>query len=113
MKIAKLVVSLLTLACCAAANAGLRCNGDIADIGDSKASVLMKCGTPFFAQAFCLPLRYVDLDFVRPSDAAAAVSLGCFPVDERSYNPGSGQFVAIMHFEAGRLASIRYGDRIP
>jgi len=79
----------------------------------ARMTVLMKCGTPFFAQTFCLPLRYVDLDFVRPSDAAAAVSLGCFPVDEWSYNPGSGQFVAIMHFEAGRLASIRYGDRIP
>jgi hypothetical protein len=113
MKIAKLVVSLVTLAFCAAANAGLRCNGDIADIGDSKASVLRKCGAPFFAQTFCIPLRYVDLDFVPPSDAAAAVILGCFPVDEWSYNPGSGQFVTTMHFEAGRLTSIRYGDRIP
>ena len=101
MKIAKLVVSLVTLAFCAAANAGLRCNGDIADIGDSKASVLMKCGTPFFAQTFCMPLRYVDLD--SSSDAAAAVILGCFPVDEWSYNPGSGQFVTTMRFDAGRL----------
>jgi hypothetical protein len=31
----------------------LRCNGDLAGIGDSKASVLYKCGQPFFVESYC------------------------------------------------------------
>lgn len=88
----------------------LRCNGDLAQVGDSKASVLQKCGQPFFAESFCKPADQL---------AAPALSAGttvnilpCEVVDEWSYDPGAGQFITILRFEAGVIASIRYGDRV-
>ncbi|GAB3257118.1 DUF2845 domain-containing protein [Chitinimonas naiadis] len=73
----------------------LRCNGDLAGIGDNKAAVTMKCGEPVAKDSFC-----------KPGEGA------CQRVDEWTYNPGPGQFLTILRFENGVLVSIRYGDRI-
>lgn len=35
----------------------LRCKGDLALIGDSKASVLRKCGEPVLKDSFCKPVE--------------------------------------------------------
>lgn len=86
---------------------GFRCNGDLAGPGDSKASVLQKCGAPFFAETFCKPFNTPDRD-----DDAPRWVVPCVPVDEWSYNPGSGQFITILRFEGGVMTFIRYGARI-
>ncbi|MEO7887753.1 MAG: DUF2845 domain-containing protein, partial [Polaromonas sp.] len=36
----------------------------------------------------------------------------CQQVEEWTYNPGYGQFMTMLLFESGSLASIRYGDRV-
>ena len=82
----------------------LRCNGDLAGTGDSKAAVLFKCGAPFFAESSCKPVAQTD-DWDR-------VTVACVPVDDWAYNPGSGQFITIMRFENGIVASIRFGPRV-
>lgn len=88
----------------------LRCDNDLAQVmRDSKASVLRKCGAPFFTESFCRPsLQAVA---VPGSDTSVLVS-ACEVVDEWSYNPGSGQFIAVLTFQSGTLRSIRYGGRI-
>jgi len=112
MKIAKLFSWVVIALWCTGAHAGLRCDGDIADIGDPKASVLMKCGQPFFTEAFCKPPHEFFVPVV--SDEGTTINvLPCVPVEEWTYNPGSGQFMTIMRFEAGTMTSIRYGARIP
>ena len=36
----------------------------------------------------------------------------CVNVDEWTYNPGYGQFMTMLQFEAGQLKLIKYGDRV-
>ena len=36
----------------------------------------------------------------------------CINVEEWTYNPGYGQLMTMLQFEAGGLKSIRYGDRV-
>ncbi|MGQ5524589.1 DUF2845 domain-containing protein [Chitinimonas sp. PSY-7] len=75
----------------------LRCNGDSAQVGDNKASVVQKCGEPIARDSYCKPKEG---------------TLACQPVDEWTYNPGPGQFLTILRFENGALVSIKYGDRV-
>ena len=89
----------------------LRCNGDLAQIGDSKASVIQKCGVPFFTESFCKPASQVASP-AAPSGGTTVTIAPCDLVDEWSYNPGPGQFITILRFEAGVMTSIRYGDRV-
>ena len=112
MNIARMVLLIAISAVCTAANAGLRCDGDIADIGDSKAAVIMKCADPFFVETICKPA--VGPFLVESSSAGPGPNIrGCFPVEAWSYNPGSGSFLTIMWFENDVLTSILYGPRIP
>ena len=105
MKAMTIVLWALIAAQSALANAEtLRCDGDLARVSDSKASVLAKCGTPFFAESFCKPL-------IAP-EVPSIVAPPCVLVDEWSYNPGPGQFIAILRFETGVVTGIRFGDRV-
>ncbi len=85
----------------------LRCKSDLASVGDSRASVLLKCGEPVVKDTFCKPAEApVGTVPVNP------VVVPCESVDEWTYNPGYGQFMTTLRFEAGRLVAIRYGDRV-
>jgi hypothetical protein len=86
----------------------MRCRNDLAQVGDSKASVLQKCGEPASKDSFCKPADQVN----PPSGSASVVVLPCERVDEWTYIPGYGQFVTTLRFEAGALRSIKYGDRV-
>jgi hypothetical protein len=86
----------------------LRCDGNLAQIGEYKASVLYKCGEPFFAESYCRP-RAVRVD---PPDDMRLIVLPCEQWDAWSYNPGSGQFITTLRFREGILTSISYGDRV-
>jgi Protein of unknown function (DUF2845) len=97
---------------CASVQAeALRCNGDLAQIRDSKASVLQKCGAPFFSESFCKP-AYQSVPLPADPDISTGIVLTCVPVDEWSYNPGSGQFITTLRFEGGVMTAIRFGDRV-
>lgn len=89
----------------------MRCKNDLAQVGDGKASVLHKCGEPVFKDSFCKPVERQTV----PGNGQAPVTvnvLACEQVEEWTYNPGRGQFMTILRFEAGTLRSIAYGDRV-
>jgi hypothetical protein len=104
----------------------LRCKGDLAQIGNSKGTILQKCGEPVMKDTFCKPVQNTastTTPIITP--AAPVTTTGnsastttnvtvntCQQVEEWTYNPGYGQFMTMLLFEGGSLASIRYGDRV-
>lgn len=93
-----------------AAAQSFRCKNDLANVGDSRASVLLKCGEPVVRDSFCKPLE--PQAFASAPTGSTIVNVSpCENVDEWTYNPGYGQFLTTLRFQAGRLVSIKYGDR--
>ena len=97
----------------------LRCKGDFAEIGNSKGSVLQKCGEPMLKDSFCRPASQTTSNAAVVPDVAGAagpvtnITINqCVNVDEWTYNPGYGQFMTMLQFEAGQLKRIKYGDRV-
>jgi hypothetical protein len=104
----------------------LRCKGDLAQIGNSKGTILQKCGEPVMKDSFCKPVQEtvssapVTTPTV-PNTSGSSTAAGattnvivntCQQVEEWTYNPGYGQFMTMLLFEGGSLKSIRYGDRV-
>ena len=109
---ARAVLAAALLAQGAAVHAeSLRCNGSIASEGDSKLSVLYKCGQPVLADAFCAPVYVWGSPQPIP---APLVPLGipCQAVEDWLYDRGPGNLMATVRFRDGRVQSIRY-DRQP
>ncbi|MBW8721592.1 MAG: DUF2845 domain-containing protein [Polaromonas sp.] len=104
----------------------LRCKGDLAQIGNSKGTILQKCGEPVMKDSFCKPTQgtasttspvVTPATPVTTTGNSASVTTNvtvnsCQQVEEWTYNPGYGQFMTMLLFEGGSLASIRYGDRV-
>ena len=86
----------------------LRCNGQIAAEGDSKVSVLYKCGQPLLKDAFCAQVYYPHSLYAVPEPFASA-SVPCQPIEEWLYERGPGELTAIVRFRSGVVQSIRYG----
>lgn len=89
----------------------LRCNGASAAEGDSRLSVLYKCGRPLLAESFCAPVYYAGSLHPVPAPVAS-VFIPCQPVEEWLYDRGPGNLMATVRFRAGVVQSIRYG-RMP
>lgn len=91
----------------------LRCNGDLAQVGDTKGSVMAKCGEPMLKDSFCKPVEASTT--VPGADGKGTVVnvTPCETVDEWTCNPGSGQFYTTLRFESGTLKSMKYGARVP
>ena len=91
----------------------MRCGSALAEIGDTKADIRLKCGDPVAEDSRCEPLTpagpHGNGEQHRPHGTAAA----CEPVDEWTYNPGRGQFLTTLRFVRGKLESMTYGDRVP
>jgi hypothetical protein len=113
-------LSTLLLAACAAAllfplaasAQSFRCKNDLANVEDSKASVLSKCGAPLHQDSFCKKVEPAALP-ATPASGTVVNVLPCETVDEWTYNPGRGHFMTTLRFESGRLRAILYGDRVP
>jgi len=88
----------------------LRCRGDIVNVDDSRASVLLKCGEPVVKESFCKPLPQPVAG--NPTGATVVNGVPCENVDEWTYNPGYGQFLTTLRFEGGKIVAITYGDRV-
>jgi hypothetical protein len=86
----------------------LRCNGASAAEGDSRMSVLYKCGQPVLADSFCAPVYYSGTLQPVPRPFASIV-VPCQPVEEWLYDRGPGSLMAIVRFRNGKIQSIRYG----
>jgi hypothetical protein len=104
----------------------LRCKGDLAQIGNSKGTILQKCGEPVLKDSFCKPTQSTTsttTPIVTPAaptnttgnSASTTTNVTvntCQQVEEWTYNPGYGQFMTMLLFEGGSLTKIRYGDRV-
>jgi hypothetical protein len=95
----------------------LRCNGDLASVGDSASTVYQKCGQPAFkSQPYCkrvvvqAPQVYGQQQY--PGANTMIASPACITVEEWTYNPGYGQFWTTFQFENGQAVAFVYGDRI-
>jgi hypothetical protein len=100
---------LLTAAAASAQTRSFRCKNDLVNLGDSKASVLQKCGEPVVKDTFCKPVENVP---PQTTSGGAVVQINtCRDVDQWTYNPGRGQFMTSLQFEAGQLTAIQYGER--
>lgn len=95
----------------AASTTSFRCKNDLVNVGDGKASALLKCGEPLVRDAFCKP-QPGTAAVVAPKGGSVVVNAACVTVDEWTYNPGYGQFMTTLRFESGKLVSITYGDRV-
>lgn len=86
----------------------LRCEGASASEGDSKLSVLHKCGRPLISDAYCEPVYYAGTANPLPA-AIAGAHVPCQPIEEWLYDRGAGNLMATVRFRAGVVQSIRYG----
>lgn len=95
----------LALAALPATAQSARCGKDFATVGESRVTVLLRCGEPLLRDAHCRP----------NARRAPGVVHGraCEAIEDWVYKPGGGQFVTTLRFEAGVLREIVYGDRIP
>jgi Protein of unknown function (DUF2845) len=84
----------------------LRCHGHSAAEGDSRLSVLYKCGEPVLRDSFCAPVavpgRWHPVQPL-PWVAGPAVVSGapCLPVEEWLYDRGAGHLMAVVRFQGG------------
>jgi hypothetical protein len=100
----------------------LRCKGDLAQVGNSKGTILQKCGEPVMKDSFCRAVQetVAGAPVITPAVPGASGNNvttnitvnSCVPVEEWTYNPGYGQFMTMLQFEGGSLKTIRYGDRV-
>jgi hypothetical protein len=86
----------------------LRCNGQITSEGDSRLSVLYKCGQPLLVDAYCAPVYHALTQQLVPEPFAGAI-VPCQLVEEWLYDRGPGNLMATVRFRSGVLHSIRYG----
>ena len=86
----------------------LRCNGAIASEGDSKLSVLYKCGQPLMTDTFCAPVYLWGTPQPIPPPLVP-LTVPCQTVEEWLYDRGPGNLIATVRFRDGRVQSIRYG----
>ena len=85
----------------------LRCNGQIASEGDSRLSVLYKCGEPLLKDSYCAPIySYGSLQPV-PEPFASAF-FPCQQVEEWLFDRGPGNLLATVRFRSGIVHSITY-----
>jgi Protein of unknown function (DUF2845) len=107
---ALLLGGVFALAAPSAAAESLRCQGGIVAEGDSRLSVVHKCGQPQLRDQFCAPVFYKDKGMLRRLPGAVAdVHLPCVPVELWLYERGPGNLMATVRIQSGAVQSIVYG----
>lgn len=85
----------------------LRCDGQSATEGDSRLSVLFKCGQPLLKDNFCAPVYSAQSHHPLPAHIAARL-VPCQPIEEWLYDRGPGNLLATVRFRSGVVQSISY-----
>lgn len=109
MKIATgaLLALMLALPSAPASAESLRCNGLSAAEGDSRLSVLYKCGQPLAKDNYCSPV-YVAQTLQLVPDPFASIAVPCQAIEEWLYDRGPGNLMATVRFRSGVVQSITY-----
>jgi hypothetical protein len=94
----------------------LRCNGQSTDVGDSRLSVLYKCGEPVLRDSYCAAIYTLSATpALQPAPVWVQVPgsiVPCLQVDEWLYDRGPGNLMATVRFRSGVVQAIQYG-RMP
>ncbi len=91
----------------------LRCNGNIATEGDSRISVLYKCGQPLLKDSYCARPYYFYQRLRPVPEPFASAFVPCLQIEEWLYERGPGNLVATVRFQSGVVQSITYGHPAP
>jgi hypothetical protein len=86
----------------------LRCPGGMVSEGDSRLSVIYKCGQPQLADTYCAPVYYPGTLEVVPQPLASAI-VPCQVVEAWLYERGPGNLLATVYLRSGVVQSINYG----
>lgn len=86
----------------------LRCAGGFAVEGDSRLSVLQKCGEPRWRDTVCVPAWQRGV-VVTGAGPWVGLVPGCEQVEEWVYDRGPGYLPATLRFRWGRVAGVLYG----
>ena len=86
----------------------LRCAGGLVSEGDSRLSLVYKCGQPQLMDSFCAPVYYGPWPNPVPEPFAGAV-VPCQLTEQWLYERGPGNLVATVTLRAGKVQSISYG----
>jgi hypothetical protein len=87
-----------------------RCGSNLVSTGDSKATVMLKCGEPFQKDSFCQPVSRGQ-GINSNQDQGTVVVTSCENIEDWTYNPGPGSFLATLRFRQNVLIGISYGDK--
>lgn len=93
----------------------LRCGSKLANIGDTKADIIEKCGEPAMTDSYCEAVAVNQAQGIQNGNNNIQNNITintCENVDIWTYNPGSGKFMAHLYFSRGQLMVIRYGSRV-
>ncbi len=86
----------------------LRCEGQLVDIGNTKADVTSLCGSPEITDSYCKPVTRKQYD----SEGRELLTESCEDIDVWSYNQGTGTFWKHVYFAQGRVTDIQSGERV-
>lgn len=92
----------------------LSCGGTLSGVGDSKFSVVQKCGEPMSKEFVCVPRPQVAwvLSPYPGAPAQQVVTQACVPMEDWVYHRGQGNFLGIVRFYNGAIESVRDGERV-
>lgn len=82
----------------------LRCSGGTVEEGDTRASLLQKCGPPQTQDSFCAPVFQNKSLVPAPLVSNAAL---CEQIDDWIYDRGPGRLTATVRIRSGAVQSIR------
>ncbi|WP_332741575.1 DUF2845 domain-containing protein [Hydrogenophaga sp.] len=84
----------------------LRCGGGTVEEGDSRVSLLQKCGPPQLRDSFCAPV-FQNKSLVPVPEPFASDAVPCQQIDDWFYERGQGKLTATVRIRSGAVQSIR------
>jgi hypothetical protein len=98
----------------AAGAQSLQCAGNLVGIGESRASLLQKCGEPIARDLLCRPVAPQERLVATPGGGWLRIPFvpPCIPMEEWTYHRGEGNFLGIVRFANGVVESVRDGERM-
>lgn len=84
----------------------LRCGGGTVEEGDSRASLLQKCGRPQVQDSFCAPV-FQNKSLIPVPEPFASNAVPCQLIDDWIYDRGPGKLMATVRIRSGTVQSIR------
>lgn len=85
----------------------LACAAGTVSEGDSRLSLIYKCGPPVLADAACSPVHQAGTLHRVPEWLAVPV-VPCLVTERLLYERGEGHLVAVVHVRSGIIRSISY-----